>query len=68
MELLYLKFQRKHEQLHNRLILQNPNEPLERGFSRVLQSGKWIRRKSDFKHGKPLQIEWKDGIEKYKDG
>jgi len=68
MELLFLKFQRKHEQLHNRLTLQNPNEPLERGFSRILQSGTWIKRKSEFKSGKPLQIEWKDGIQKYGDG
>ncbi len=39
----------------------NPKAPLERGFTRVLQNGKWIRRKSDFNKKNPAEIEWKDG-------
>lgn len=40
----------------------NPKAPLERGFSRVLQNGKWIRSKSALDSQKDLQIEWSDGI------
>ncbi len=39
----------------------NPKAPLERGFSRILQNGKWIRNKSSFKADKSIDIEWKDG-------
>lgn len=40
----------------------NPKAPLERGFSRVLQDGKWIRNKDDFEENKDLQLEWRDGV------
>ncbi len=39
----------------------NPKAPLERGFTRILQNGKWIRSANDFSDEKSLEIEWKDG-------
>lgn len=40
----------------------NPKAPLERGFSRVLQEGQWIRTKAAFNPEKHIRLEWKDGI------
>lgn len=40
---------------------QNPKTPLERGFTRILQNGKWIRSKQQYQPEKPTDIEWKDG-------
>ncbi|NBC03196.1 MAG: exodeoxyribonuclease VII large subunit [Bacteroidetes bacterium] len=40
----------------------NPKAPLERGFSRILQDGKWVRSRSDFETEKDLHIEWRDGL------
>jgi len=39
----------------------NPKAPLERGFTRILQDGKWIRDKASLATEKSLEIEWKDG-------
>ena len=51
----------KYKELVSKLREINPKAPLERGFSRVLQEGKWVRNRSDFDTEKDLQIEWKDG-------
>jgi exodeoxyribonuclease VII large subunit len=40
----------------------NPKAPLERGFSRILQNGKWVRSQSAFDPKRDLQIEWSDGL------
>lgn len=40
---------------------QNPKAPLERGFTRILQDGKWIRSKKQYQPESPTDIEWKDG-------
>lgn len=40
----------------------NPKAPMERGFSRVLQDGDWIRSKSSFDKSKETDLEWKDGV------
>ena len=48
-------------ELVHRLDKQNPNEPLERGFTRIWQDEKWIRTSSDFNPRKPAEIEWQDG-------
>lgn len=61
MEMIHLKRSRKFEQIFSRLQLNNPNEPLERGFSRVYQNGVWVKRKSDFQPKTPLLLEWSDG-------
>ncbi|TVQ02495.1 MAG: exodeoxyribonuclease VII large subunit [Balneolaceae bacterium] len=42
----------------------NPNEPLDRGFSRIFQEGNWIRSKDAYKKDTATTIEWKDGTEK----
>lgn len=59
-EMMLVQNQRKIEQLQSRLSQQNPNQPLELGYSRVWQGDEWIRKASDFKKGKPVRIEWKD--------
>lgn len=61
MEIKLLQHNRKLEKLQNRLALQNPNEPLERGFSRIYQDKNWIRRKKEFNPDLPHEIEWVDG-------
>lgn len=47
-------------QLQHRLDKQNPNEPLEKGFVRVWQEGKWIRTATTFNKKAALELEWKD--------
>ena len=39
----------------------NPKEPLERGFTRILQNGKWIRSRKSLSDKDAIQIEWGDG-------
>lgn len=55
------------QQLCAQLENKNPKAPLERGFTRVLQNGRWIREKKDFHADKPAEIEWHDGSIKLKD-
>lgn len=38
----------------------NPNEPLEKGFTRIWQDGKWIRDKTQFEQSSTFKIEWKN--------
>lgn len=49
------------QSLHYKLQALNPTEPLQRGFTRVIQKGKWVRsaKKLDQKDG--YSIEWNDG-------
>ncbi|MEX2463762.1 MAG: exodeoxyribonuclease VII large subunit [Balneolaceae bacterium] len=39
----------------------NPKAPLDIGFTRILQEGKWIRSKKQLLPDNPVDIEWKDG-------
>lgn len=52
----------RYKESFSRLREINPKAPLERGFSRVLQDGTWIRNKSAFNTEKKLRIEWIDGV------
>ncbi len=68
-ERLSNKYERLVHQKNNQLrLLQselenlNPKSPLERGFTRILQSGKWIRSKKNLDQKAPLDIEWRDGF------
>lgn len=47
--------------IYYRLQSQNPVEPLERGFTRILQDKKWIRSSKDLQKNTPVTIEWSDG-------
>lgn len=47
-------------QLQHRLDKENPNEPLEKGFVRVWQEGKWIRTATTLNKKATLELEWKD--------
>ena len=47
--------------LQYRLQSKNPVEPLERGFTRILQDKKWIRSSKDLQKNSPVTIEWADG-------
>lgn len=44
----------------------NPKAPLERGFTRILQDGVWIRSSKQFKKSAETEIEWNDGSAKIK--
>lgn len=46
--------------LNHRLDKLNPNEPLEKGFARVWQDGKWIRNSESLQKKEAFEIEWKD--------
>ena len=50
------------QKLTHALEQKNPKAPLERGFTRVLQDGVWVRSKEAFDEDKSLEIEWKDGV------
>lgn len=57
--------QQKTEQftsLKNKLELHNPKVPLEKGFTRILQNGQWVRTRKKLNQDHPFEIEWKDGI------
>lgn len=57
----------KRDQLHSLqsgLENFNPKSPLERGFTRILQDGKWIRSKKNLTQETPVIIEWHDGIQR----
>lgn len=47
--------------LHHLLEKKNPNEPLEKGFVRVWQEGKWIRKPDHLQKQESMELEWKDG-------
>jgi exodeoxyribonuclease VII large subunit len=58
------RWQAGHDRWQNldyRLRSVNPVEPLERGFTRILQDGKWIRSRTGLDEGAALTIQWKDG-------
>ncbi len=52
--------QLRYNRLDQSLRRHNPSEPLERGFVRVLQNGKWIRRAQQFGRDKPFDLQWQD--------
>jgi exodeoxyribonuclease VII large subunit len=57
----------KKEKLNNlisALAEVNPKAPLQRGFTRILQDGKWIRSSKDFDKSLSTEIEWNDGTAK----
>ena len=39
----------------------NPKAPLEKGFTRILQDGRWIRSRDRFNPDSETEIEWHDG-------
>ena len=45
-------------ELIHRLDKQNPNEPLEKGFVRVWQNGKWIKEPKIFESQQSFEIQW----------
>ncbi|MEX1063119.1 MAG: exodeoxyribonuclease VII large subunit [Balneolaceae bacterium] len=47
--------------LIHRLDKEDPDAPLEKGFARVWQGGKWVRRADRFQKNKNMELEWKDG-------
>lgn len=51
------------KELDFRLRSVDPTEPLQRGFTRILQNGEWIRSRAAFKSDSEVTIQWKDGTE-----
>lgn len=47
-------------ELRHRLDKQNPNQPLEKGFVRVWQDGKWVRAANSLSEKEPVELEWSD--------
>jgi exodeoxyribonuclease VII large subunit len=50
--------------LSHALDKQNPNEPLEKGFVRVWQNEKWIRKSESFAENTSFDLQWSDGSKK----
>lgn len=50
--------------LSHALEIQNPNEPLEKGFVRVWQNEKWIRSSGAFTENEGFELQWADGSKK----
>lgn len=50
--------------LSHALEKQDPNVPLERGFVRVWQNEKWIRRSESFSESESFELQWADGSKK----
>ncbi len=46
--------------LSHRLAKQDPSEPLEKGFTRVIQNGKWIQRAQKFNSDLEFKLQWAD--------
>lgn len=45
----------------HRLEKKNPNEPLERGFTRVWQDGKWVRNHKELSKEETFELQWESG-------
>ncbi|MFU8860274.1 MAG: exodeoxyribonuclease VII large subunit [Cyclonatronaceae bacterium] len=56
-----LRVRERLQLLVSRLDSLNPDEPLKRGFTRIMQNGKWIRKSTLYSAGTPLDIIWQDG-------
>ena len=54
--------------LAHRLEQENPKKPLEKGFTRILQEGQWIRKQADLQTGESFEIEWRDGRQEISPG
>lgn len=50
-----------HQHLLSRLQLQDPNEPLKKGYTRIYQDGNWVRQSEKFNQKKKFEVEWSDG-------
>lgn len=59
-ELFFLRLRNKVHDLDCRLRLENPNAPLEQGYVRVIQDGRWVRKSNDFKQKEAFGLKWRD--------
>jgi len=50
--------------LSHALEKQDPNEPLQKGFVRVWQNEKWIRKSGSFSENESFELQWADGAKK----
>ena len=50
--------------LSHKLENQNPNAPLKKGFVRVWQNGKWIRKPDTFVEERTTELQWETGRRK----
>lgn len=55
-----LNLKEKAHNLIQRMQVQNPSLPLEKGYVRIIQNGKWIRKSSKFAEKEEFVIQWKD--------
>ncbi len=64
MELKLVNNRRVLEKLTSALQNLNPDAPLEQGYTRIWQNGKWIRKSTGFSASEPFEIQWKEKSEK----
>ena len=50
--------------LSQNLSSKNPNKPLEKGYVRVWQDGKWVRSNKNLDPHTKFELEWLDGKQK----
>lgn len=63
MQSLLHHYKEKYQTLSYLLEKYNPNEPLEKGYVRVIQNDQWIRDSKNFKKESDFKIQWKDRID-----
>ncbi|MEX0686179.1 MAG: exodeoxyribonuclease VII large subunit [Balneolales bacterium] len=57
----YLRFCEHFTTLENRLSRINPNEALNKGFTRIIQGDGWVKTASKFDETQSFKIQWGDG-------
>jgi exodeoxyribonuclease VII large subunit len=60
-ELFFLRLKEKIHDLDCRMKLKNPHIPLEQGYVRITQQGKWVKKLADFDAAKRFTLKWQDG-------
>ncbi|HET6527542.1 MAG TPA: exodeoxyribonuclease VII large subunit, partial [Balneolaceae bacterium] len=56
----FMQHKERLNELHHRLELKNPNKPLEQGFVRVEQDGKWVKKAKGFNKKEAFEMVWGD--------
>ena len=65
MEKILSRYREKLSESKHRLEMADPNTPLERGYTRIMQNNTWIRTKSQFAEKKDFEVVWKDGKKEF---
>lgn len=55
----------KVDKLSHRLEINDPNQALKQGYSRIWQHETWIKKKEAFDTQQPFEVEWQDGRQQH---